>query len=298
MRMLKIGSKGPDVKTLQRKLGISADGVFGPMTEKAVERFQLDKNLPVSGIVDNDMWALLLNLDYAVPEEVDEDTDVKAQYFTTKYNQIIHRHFLPKGEYVEGPVNNEYIFLHHTAGGSNPYRCIDHWGRDDRGRIATEFVLGGVNHRNENDEYNGVMVQAFPEGAQGFHLGKTGSGYMNRHSVGLEICSMGYLDENMKTYVGSVCAESQIIQLDEAFKGKLFWHAYSEEQIKATEKWLRYVGERDGVDIRLGLKQFIQKYGPTKGFDFIEDAYYGKVKGLLVHGNVSCLLYTSDAADE
>ena len=44
MRMLKIGSKGPDVKTLQRKLGISADGVFGPMTEKAVERFQLDKN--------------------------------------------------------------------------------------------------------------------------------------------------------------------------------------------------------------------------------------------------------------
>ena len=263
MRMLKIGSKGPDVKTLQRKLGISADGVFGPMTEKAVERFQLDKNLPVSGIVDNDMWALLLNLDYAVPEEVDEDTDVKAQYFTTKYNQIIHRHFLPKGEYVEGPVNNEYIFLHHTAGGSNPYRCIDHWGRDDRGRIATEFVLGGVNHRNENDEYNGVMVQAFPEGAQGFHLGKTGSGYMNRHSVGLEICSMGYLDENMKTYVGSVCAESQIIQLDEAFKGKLFWHAYSEEQIKATEKWLRYVGERDGVDIRLGLKQFIQKYGPV-----------------------------------
>ena len=286
MRMLKIGSKGPDVKTLQRKLGISADGVFGPMTEKAVERFQLDKNLTVSGIVDNDMWALLFNLDYAVPEEIDEDTDVKAQYFTTKYDQIIHRHYLPKGEYVEGPVNNEYIFLHHTAGGSNPYRCIDHWGRDDRGRIATEFVLGGINHRNENDEYNGVMVQAFPEGAQGFHLGKTGSGYMNRHSVGLEICSMGYLDENMKTYVGSVCVESQIIQLDEAFKGKLFWHAYSEEQIKATEKWLRYVGERDGVDIRLGLKQFIQKYGPTKGFDFIEDAYYGKVKGLLVHGNV------------
>ena len=286
MRMLKIGSKGPDVKTLQRKLGISADGVFGPMTEKAVERFQLDKNLPVSGIVDNDMWALILNLDYAVPEEIDEDTDVQGQYFTTRFDQVIHRHFLPKGEYVEGPIENDYIFLHHTAGGANPYRCIDHWGRDDRGRIATEFVLGGVNHRNENDEYNGVMVQAFPEGAQGFHLGKTGSGYMNRHSVGLEICSMGHLDENMKTYVGSVCAESQIIQLDEAFKGKLFWHAYTEEQIKATEKWLRYVGERDGIDIRIGLKQFIQKYGPTKGFDFIEDAYYGKVKGLLTHTNV------------
>ena len=96
MRMLKIGSKGPDVKTLQRKLGISADGVFGPMTEKAVERFQLDKNLPVSGIVDNDMWALILNLDYAVPEEIDEDTDVQGQYFTTRFDQVIHRHFYLK----------------------------------------------------------------------------------------------------------------------------------------------------------------------------------------------------------
>ena len=86
------------------------------MTEKAVERFQLDK-LPVSGIVDNDMWALILNLDYAVPEEIDEDTDVQGQYFTTKFDQVIHRHFLPKGEYVEGPIENDYIFLHHTAGG-------------------------------------------------------------------------------------------------------------------------------------------------------------------------------------
>ena len=80
--------------------------------------------------------------------------------------------------------------------------------------------------------------------------------------------------------------EDQIIELPEMFKGKLHWHNYSEEQIKATEQWIRYVGDRDQVDVRLGLKQFIKKYGPTKGFDFQEDAYYGKVKGLLVHGNV------------
>jgi len=225
-------------------------------------------------------------LEYAVPEELDEDTDVSQQYFTTNWNQVIHKHFLPKGEYVNGPIANEYIFLHHTAGNSNPYRCIDHWGRDTRGRIATEFVLGGINHRNGNDEYDGVMVQAFPAGCQGFHLGKTGSGFMNRHSVGIELCNMGYLDADKKTYVNSKCIDSQVRQLDESFKGKLYWHDYSEKQIKATEKWLRYVGERDGIDIRLGLKQFIQKYGPTKGFDFQIDAYNGDIKGLLVHGNV------------
>ena len=33
-------------------------------------------------------------------------------------------------------------------------------------------------------------------------------------------------------------------------------------------------------------KEFIQKYGAIKGFDFQEDAYYGKVEGLLTHTNV------------
>jgi len=286
MRQLKIGSAGPDVVTLQNKLGLKADGKFGPNTEKAVERFQLDKNLAVSGIVDNDMWSLILNLEYAIPSEIDEDTDIHSQYYTTNYDQIIHKHFLPEKEYVEGLVRNQYVFIHHTAGNANPYACIDYWARDKRGRVATEFVLGGPNHRNGDMQYDGTMVQAFPSGNQGYHLGKTGSGFMNRHSVGLEICNMGYLDSDFKTYVKSKCRLDQVKTLEEPFRGYLKWHNYSEEQIKATEKWIRYVGERDSIDIRIGLKQFILKYGPAKGFDFVEDAYYGKVKGLLTHTNV------------
>ena len=289
MRQLKKGSKGPDVLTLQQKLGLSQDGMFGPMTEKAVERYQLDKNLPITGIVDNLMWSLILNIEYSIPDEIDEDTDLNEQYYKTPYDQIVHKHYLPKSEYIDNKIINEYIFLHHTAGNSNPYACIDYWGRDTRGRIATEFVLGGINHRNGNDEYDGVMVQAFPQGKQGWHLGKTGSGFMNRHSVGLEICNMGYLkkvDDKYLTYVNSKCREDQMITLEEPFRGNLFWHAYTNEQIKETEKWIRWIGERDEIDVRLGLKQFIQKYGPHKGFEFQEEAYYGKVRGLLTHTNV------------
>ena len=287
MRQLKLGSKGPDVKTLQAKLGLTDDGHFGPITERAVEKFQLDKDLMITGVVDADMWVLVLNIEYFPELGIDEDSDITTQYFQTNFDQRIHRHYLPKDEYVKGPIQNEYIFLHHTAGSNNPYRTIDHWSRDKRGRVATEFVLGGISHRNGDDEFNGVMVQAFPEGSQGWHLGKTGSGFMNRHSVGLEICSMGYLDSVDKTtYVGSKCISDQVRELPQHFKGKLFWHKYSEAQIKETEKWIKYVGERDGIDIRLGLKQFIKKYGPIKGFDFQRDAYYGKIKGLLTHTNV------------
>ncbi|BCV01329.1 MAG: hypothetical protein CM15mV42_0040 [uncultured marine virus] len=62
------------------------------------------------------------------------------------------------------------------------------------------------------------MVQAFPDTGYGWHLGKTGSRYMNRHSIGLEICSIGYLDNDFKSYVGKQAHESQVITLDEAFR--------------------------------------------------------------------------------
>ena len=285
MEMLKEGSKGADVRTLQKALKIPVDGIFGPGTKKAVIRFQLGAGLATDGIVGNDTWTLLLSRGPET-EAIDEDTDTMEQYFTTPYDQTIHRHYLPKGEYLDGPITNDYIFLHHTAGWHNPYKTVDHWGRDSRGRVATEFVLGGQKITNGDDEYDGVMVQAFPEGGYGWHLGKTGSGFMNRHSLGIEINNFGYLTKDLKTYAGQKAHESQVCTLKEPFRGYTHWHNYSTRQIEELEKWLRYVAERDNVDIRIGLVQWIRKFGPIKAFEFQEDAYYGKVKGLLTHTNV------------
>lgn len=285
METLKLGSKGQEVKNLQRILGIKADGDFGPITKKHVIRFQLGAGLPTDGVVGNDTWTLLLTRG-PEKEAIDEGTDLMEQHFTTPYNQIIHRHFLPKGEYIEGPVTNDFIFLHHTAGWNNPYRTVDHWGRDKRGRVATEFVLGGQRITTGNDDYDGIMVQAFPEGGQGWHLGKTGSGFMNRHSVGIEINNFGYLTKDYKTYAGQTALEEQVCKLEEPFRGYTNWHNYSEKQIVELEKWLRYIAERDNIDLRVGLVQWIKKFGPNKAFEFQDDAYYGKVKGLLTHTNV------------
>ncbi len=54
--ILKIGSRGEDVKKLQQKLGLSADGVFGPGTEKAVKKWQIDNDLGADGIVGEGTW--------------------------------------------------------------------------------------------------------------------------------------------------------------------------------------------------------------------------------------------------
>jgi ribosomal protein S13 len=97
---------------------------------------------------------------------------------------------------------------------------------------------------------------------------------------------MGYLTDDYKTYVNSRCKLSEVTTLEKPFRGHTKWQSYTEEQIKAIEKWIRYVGERDDINIRAGLQKYIHKYGAHKGFDFHDDAFYGKVKGLLTHTNV------------
>jgi len=58
-REVKKGSKGPDVVYLQQKLGISADGDFGPKTHKAVIAFQKSRGLVADGIAGPKTWAAI-----------------------------------------------------------------------------------------------------------------------------------------------------------------------------------------------------------------------------------------------
>lgn len=59
MRTLRKGDRGEDVRTLQRVLGISADGIFGSGTEKAVIAYQKSKGLTADGVAGPKTWAAL-----------------------------------------------------------------------------------------------------------------------------------------------------------------------------------------------------------------------------------------------
>ena len=271
--LLKVGSKGQQVKDLQEFLEIGADGIFGEGTKKAVQEFQKTNGLVADGIVGSSTWD---TMGLAT-------TDDSEKTFETENGLIVNRHYLPQGEYKVGPTTKEYVFLHHTAGWHNPFNCIDQWGRDSRGAVATEFVLGGPSVKGNNEDHDSVMVQAFPEGGYGWHLGKNGSQHMHTHSVGIEVCNFGWIKDG-KTYAGTRVHESQLVELDKPFRGFKTWHKYSDDQIEALRKWILWIGERDDIDIRKGLVEEVKKKG-ADGFEFNEDAYYGRVKGMWTHTN-------------
>lgn len=57
MIILKKGSRGSDVKVLQKALHLYEDGIFGSLTEEAVKEFQKANGLVADGIVGERTWA-------------------------------------------------------------------------------------------------------------------------------------------------------------------------------------------------------------------------------------------------
>ena len=55
--LLKVGSTGNEVKQLQEKLGLTADGSFGPGTEKAVKSWQTSNGITSDGVVGDGTWS-------------------------------------------------------------------------------------------------------------------------------------------------------------------------------------------------------------------------------------------------
>ena len=270
MNILKLNSKGEDVKILQEFLKITVDGDFGPNTEAAVKKWQMDNGLKPDGIVgpktQNAMGLL--------------DTDIKEN----NTNLVIEKSYLPKGQYFDGPTPKQWLFLHHTAGWQNPFTTISAWGRDDRGLVATEFVLGGQSIKGNEDIHDGVVVQAFPTGGYGWHLG-TGNSVMHRNSVGVEVCNFGQIT-NGKTYVGTPADPGQIVKLKQPFRGHQFWHKYSDKQIESLKKLILFIANRDNIDVKKGLVELIHSRGAFQAFDYCDVTYCSEHKGLWMHTNV------------
>ena len=274
MTVYKRGDTGEHIRQIQNALGLKTDGFFGKDVEEAVKKFQKEKGLYADGIVGRKTLEKLTE---------NMDTDLTNIVESSKLLDIIEYH-LPKAEYINGSYKNDYIVLHHTAGWDNPKQVVDSWAKDANGRVATEFVIGGQRCTDGRSDYDGQIIRAYPEGNQGYHIGASGSSYMNTHSVGIELCNMGYA-KNGKVYTGSLIRPDQTVKT-ELFRGYTNWHKYSDKQLESLKNLLLYIAERDNIDLHKGIYHWIKLEGPARAFEFHQDAYNGTVKGLITHANI------------
>ena len=281
--ILKRGDRGEAVKAIQEKLGLGADGIFGSQSEAAVKEFQRSKGLEADGVVGAATASML-----GVSLEEYLTTDTQDRVVTTTEGLSIQKHYLDKDEYKAGPTEKFYVFLHHTAGGHDPHATIRNWNNDTRGSIATQFVVGNKSTRGDIG-HDGEVVECFTDEGWAYHLGKSNSKLLHPHSIGIEICNYGWLEERggkFYTYVDSVVPDDQVCDLGFEFRGRRHYHAYTEAQLESVSKLLKEIGRRHPqVNLDLGLAEWLAAQNSGEAFDFKDDACNGAVRGLLTHTN-------------
>lgn len=171
MTTIKKGSRGDDVKLLQRLLHITPDGVFGAQTEYHVKYWQLQNNLTADGIVGPKSWQKLADC-YAVAPFVVYDP------------LVVH---------ISSPRNHpvQYIVLHYTAGAkSSPGSARAVKSVFNARNASADFAVDDRDIVQFNPDIASTYTWAVGDPRNTTTGGATLYGLCtNRNSVSIEMCS-------------------------------------------------------------------------------------------------------------
>ena len=185
---------------------------------------------------------------------------------------------LAKDQYIKEETPKSTIYLHHTAGSSNPYATVRWWGETTE-RVGTAFVIGGKPYRSSDSWADGELIQAFSSKYWAYHLGvnynnmppgSVNSKILNSESIAIEICNFGYLnyhDGHFMTYVNTIVPESEVMEVN--YKGRQYWHKYTDAQLETLRELLLYLTDKfeisreyKGIEMfRLDMRAFEHENG-------------------------------------
>lgn len=159
----------------------------------------------------------------------------------------------PLSQYMQDEIKKTQIYLHHTAGNSNPIAVYEWWESNPE-RIATCIVIGGL-----PDE---KVVQGFSSRKWAYHLGLKEQTFdsfklpyrsLDKTSIAVEICNWGQLtlgaDGKFRNYVNGVVPSEEVCTLNKPFKGFKYYHKYTKNQIENLRLLLLLWGERFNIPL-------------------------------------------------
>lgn len=198
----------------------------------------------------------------------------------------IKQYPLPAEQYYAESNVKKQIYLHHTAGGPNPYAVIDGWNADAI-RIGTSMLIAGKPSKNSKF-VDGEMIQAFPSKNWAYHLGLKQEVFtkyhilyqpLDRFSIGIEVCNWGQLtktERGWETYVGTTVADNEVVEYPMPVRGFFHYHKYTNAQIDSLKDLIVYFGEKYEIPV---------KYIGDSIFDINLDALRGDA-GVFTHVSV------------
>jgi hypothetical protein len=176
--------------------------------------------------------------------------------------------YLEDEEYYHEEVKKKTIYLHHTAGSHRPDWTVANWERDKTGsgdvrHIATAFVIGGISTRDNDDEWDGTIIECLPPAKWAHHLGVKAKNnkLLNKESIGIEVCNYGPLTKRGNkyyNYVNSQVPASLVVELEKEWKGYSYYHGYTENQLIALSSLMTYLGSKFDIDIKKGLPDLLR----------------------------------------
>jgi len=146
---LKLGDRSPIVNSIQKALGIEADGIFGPLTEAAVRDFQTKKGLVVDGQVNSGTLAALgIQIQSSSSNSVTGGTTTSAApssfptagsgIVTTEGSGLVVRREPTTSAVIMGYLDNGTAFAYtKTSVDSNGYTWLY---LSDYGWVRSDFV--------------------------------------------------------------------------------------------------------------------------------------------------------------
>lgn len=177
MNVLKKGSKGEDVKTLQRALKVTpVDGDFGVKTETAVKALQKSKGLTADGVVGDKTWKAL---------GISDTTAEKCVDSSVLYSPLnIH-----VSKSTNRPIT--YIAIHYTAGnGSKKGSALNVKKVFQQRSASADFCVDDETMVQFNPDIKNYYCWAV--GDKKYSNSKGASLYgkaMNRNTISIEMCS-------------------------------------------------------------------------------------------------------------
>jgi hypothetical protein len=152
----------------------------------------------------------------------------------------IIKKYLTNGQYLTAEFEKDSLFLHHTVGLTAEGAW--NWWNQTPERVGTPFII----------DRNGIIIECFNPKYWAYHLGLVGDdNYHEKHSVNVELVSGGRLyEKNGEFYFYPLYPNTQyytkipkddVFTLSEPWRGHLYYHKYTELQLKALKEFIPYI---------------------------------------------------------